>query len=164
MTVARVRLVVAAVLFFGWLGWLAYLAYFKTHPIVVSRSQVMAANRYVVAKIKFEPDTGALSKEVTVETDLHPQGPPLTGTIRVPNLETAEIVGGGTRFEADKQYLLLLSPLPGGNEQIFELTRPPGRIYRPPPPNNKRTEPGRPYAYRWDNDEVRRQFEAMKPR
>ena len=41
MTVARVRLLLAAVLFFGWLGWLAYLAYFKTHPVVVSRSQVM---------------------------------------------------------------------------------------------------------------------------
>ena len=49
MSVARVRLIVAAVLFFGWLCWLGYLAFTKTTPVIVSRSQVMAANRFVVA-------------------------------------------------------------------------------------------------------------------
>ena len=162
MTVARVRLLVAAVLFFGWLCWLGYLAFTKTSPVVVSRSQVMAANRYVVARVKIEPDTRALSKDVSVAQDLHPQGAPLTGTtIKVTNLEAAEIVGGGARFEDGQEYLLLLTPLPGG---AFELTRPPGRVYRPPPPNDKRTEAGRPYAYRWDNEEVRRQFESLRPK
>jgi hypothetical protein len=164
MTVTRARLLVAAVLFFGWLGWLGYLAAYKTRPVVVSRSQVMAASRFVVGKVKIEPDTGALSKEVTVETDLHPVGTPLTGTIKVMNLEQAEIAGGGTRFEDGKEYLLLLTPLAGGNDAVFELTRPPGRTYRPPPPNDKRLEPGRPYAYRWDNEDVRRQFEALAPK
>lgn len=162
MTVARVRLVVAAALFFGWLCWIAYLAYFKTHPVVVSRSQVMAADRYVVAKVNVEPGTGALSKQVTVKQDLHPQGDPLPGTITVTNLERAEIVGGGTQFEPDAEYLLLLTPLPGGG--AFELTPPPGRVYRPPPPNDRRTEPGRPYAYRWDNEDVRQQFQALAPK
>jgi hypothetical protein len=164
MTVARTRLLVAAVVFVGWLCWLGYLAAYKTRPVVVSRSQVMAADRFVVGKVQVEPDTGALSKDVVVVTDLHPGGSPLAGTIRVMNLEQAEIVGGGTRFERDKEYLLLLTPLPGGNGGVFELTRPPGRTYRPPPPNDKRPEAGRPYAYRWDDEDVRRQFEALAPK
>ena len=164
MTVARARLAVAAVVFFGWLGWLAFLASSKTHPVVVSRSQVMAATRYVVAKVQIEPDTGALSKQVSVVTDLHPQGDPLAGTIRVTNLEAAEVVGGGARFEDGQEYLLLLTPVAGGKGDAFELTRPPGRVYRPPPPNDKRVETGRPYAYRWDNEDVRRQFEALRPK
>lgn len=168
MTVARARLLVAAVLFFGWLCWLGYLAAYKTRPVVVSRSQAMAATRFVVGEVRIEPDTGALSKEVTVKQDLHPVGDPMPGTIRVTNLEQAEIAGGGTRFEDRKDYLLLLTPMPGGNGAVFELTRPPGRVYRRPPSNDKqiekRVEPGRPYAYRWDNEDVRRQVEELKPK
>jgi hypothetical protein len=164
MTVVRGRLLVAAVLFFGWLCWLGYLAWFKTNPVVVSHSQVMAASRFVVAEVHLEPDTGALSKEVKVVEDLRPAGPPLPETITVTNLDKAEIAGNGTRFRDGGHYLLPLTPNATAGPNVFELTRPPGRIYRPPAPNERRIEPGRPWAYAWDNADVRRQFEALVPK
>jgi hypothetical protein len=163
MTVARARLLVAAVLFVGWLCWLGYLAWFKTNPVMVSHSQVMAATRFVVAEVHLEPDSGALRKEVRVVEDLRPTGPPLPETITVTNLDKAEIAGDGTRFRDGGQYLLPLTPDPTA-ANVFELTRPPGRLYRPPPPNERRVEPGRPWAYAWDNEDVRRQFEALVPK
>jgi hypothetical protein len=162
MTVARVRLVVAAALFFGWLCWLGYLAWFKTTPVVVSHSQVMASSRIVVGEVHLDADSGALRKDVTVVEDLRPVGPPLAGTITVTNLDKAEIAGGG-RFRDGQKYLLLLSHEPTAEPNVFELTRPPGRVYRPPPPNERRVELGRPWAYSWDNEDVRRQFEALVP-
>jgi len=164
MTVARARLLVAAVLFFGWLCWLGYLAWFKTDPVVVSHSQVMAATRFVVGTVHLDPETGALSKQVTVVDDLRPTGPPLAGTITVTNLDKAEIAGGPNRFRDGGRYLLPLTPEATAGPNAFELTRPPGRIYRPPPPNERRVEQGRPWAYAWDNEDVRRQFEALVPK
>ena len=161
MSVARARLLVTAVLFFGWLGWLAYLAFTQTTPVVVSRSQVMAADRFVVARVTLDPATGALNKDVTVEEDLRPDGSPLTGTIEVKNLDQAEVTGGDTRFKDGGRYLLLLNPVPGSEGKAFDLTRPPGRVYRAPGSN--RVEPGRPWVYAWDNTDVRKQFEELKP-
>lgn len=163
MSAARARLAVAAVLFFGWLCWLGYLAWFKTTPVVVSRSQMMTATRFVVGRVSLAPGTGALNSKVTVVQDLRPVGPPLAGVIEVRNLEQAEIAGGGNRFKDGGQYLLALTPDPPDSTTTFVLTRPPGRVYRPPPPNEKRVEPGRPWAYAWDNEEVRRQFDALVP-
>jgi hypothetical protein len=161
MSVARIRLIVAAVLFFGWLSWLGYLAFAKTTPVIVSRSQVMAASRYVVAEVSLDA-TGALNKNITVIEDLRPVGAPLAGTIEVRNLEQAEVTGGDTRFRDRGHYLLMLSPVSGADNKTFDLTRPPGRIYRPPGSN--RVEPGRPWAYVWDNADVRKQFDALVPR
>ena len=161
MSVARVRLIVAAVLFFGWLAWLGYLAATKTEPVVVSHSQIMAADRFVVAQVSLD-STGALNKTVQVVQDLRPVGAPLTGSITVRNLDQAEIAGGDAHFRDHGQYLLPLSPdisRPG----TFDLTHPPGRVYHPPG-KERVTEPGRPWAYVWDNEEVRRQFDALVPR
>jgi len=163
MRAARIRLAIAAVVFFGWLGWLGYLAANKTRPVVVSHSQIMAANRFVVAEVTLDPATGALDKTVQVVEDLRPIGPPLAGAIEVRNLDQAEIAGGDSRFRDRGKYLLPLSPDPSGRPNAFELTRPPGRAYHPPG-NERRSEPGRPWAYVWDNVEVRRQFDALVPR
>jgi hypothetical protein len=162
MSVARARLFVAAVLFFGWLIWLGYLAFTKTTPVIVSHSQMMAANRFVVAKVSIDPATGALNKNVTIEEDLRPVGAPLTGTIEVKNLEQAEITGGDKRFRDGGRYLLALTPDAPDSDKLFQLTRSPGRVYRPPGAN--RVELGRPWAYVWDNDDVRKQFEALVPK
>jgi hypothetical protein len=163
MTVARARLLVAAVLFFGWLCWLGYLAWFKTNPVVVSHSQVMAATRFVVGEVHLDPETGTLRKDVTVVDDLRPTGPPLAATITVANLGDADIAGGG-QFRDRHKYLLLLSHDSTAAPNEFELTVPPGRIYRPSLPDEKKSKRGRPWAYAWDNEDVRRQFEALVPK
>jgi len=154
MKVARARLVIAAVLFFGWLGWLGYLALTQTTPVVVSRSQAMEADRFVVGEVTLDPATGALSKQVRVVEDLRPDGTPLNGTIEVQNLEQAEVTGGENRFHDKGQYLLMLKPL-GGNK--FELPRPPGR-------SSRAAGGGRPWVYKWDNPDVQRQFDELVPK
>ena len=162
MTVARARLLVAAVLFVGWLGWLGYLASTQTNPVVVSHSQAMAADRFVVGEVSLDPATGALTKNVTVVQDLRPGGAPLSGTIEVRNLEEAEVTGGENRFHDKGHYLLMLTPVANADGHTFNLTRPPGRLYRAPGAN--RTEPGRPWVYKWDNPVVQRQFDELVPK
>ena len=46
MRIARVQLIVAAILFVGWLGYLAYLALGHSQPVVVSRTQLMNATSF----------------------------------------------------------------------------------------------------------------------
>jgi hypothetical protein len=162
MTVARVRLLIAAILFFGWLCWLGYLAFTQTNPVVLSRSQAMAADRFVVGEVTTDPATGSWSRTVTVVQDLRPVGAPLSGTIEVRNLEQADVTGGENRFRNKGHYLLMLTPIPGAGEKTFDLTRPPGRVYHPD--GSKRIEPGRPWAYKWDNPDVQRQFEELVPK
>ena len=54
MSGAKVRLIVAAILFFGWIGWLGYLAINFSRPVVVSRSQMMLATQIIRVKITIE--------------------------------------------------------------------------------------------------------------
>jgi hypothetical protein len=152
MKPARIRLVIAALLFFGWLGWLGYLAWFKTNPVVVSHSQVMAATNFVVAEVTIDPDTGEPRREVRIAEDLRPAGDRLAGDVKVANLKDARIAGGGG-FQANTKYLLPLTRR--GND--FELTPPPRA------PGSDAPVRGRPWAYRWDDPEVRKQFEALVP-
>jgi hypothetical protein len=153
MKVARIRLIIAAVLFFGWLGWLAYLAWFKTNPIVVSHSQVMAATNFVVAEVTIDPETGEPRREVRVAEDLRPMGEKLAGELRVMNLKDARIAGGG-KFQENTKYLVPLTRRSTGD---FELTPPP----RAPGGDSGRL---RPWAYRWDDAEVQRQFNELVPK
>jgi hypothetical protein len=57
MTAARMRLLIAALLFFGWLGWLAYLAVSAamTPRIVLSRPQFLVSNFDVIAQVNELP-------------------------------------------------------------------------------------------------------------
>jgi hypothetical protein len=85
---ARLRLIVAAVLFFGWLGWLAYLAATTvwTPQIVLSRPQFLVANLHVIAHIDRKPDKDSsikIEKVVWPEADKNLEGK----TIKVAHLE-----------------------------------------------------------------------------
>lgn len=156
MTGARIRLLVAAGLFAGWLGWLAYLATYKTHPIVVSRSQVMASSNFVVAEVRLDPETGEPAREVRVIDDLRPLGESLKGReIRVANLKDARIAGGNG-FQGGTEYLL---PLTRRADADFRLTPPP----RAPGPGGDLAAATRPWAYRWADPEVQRQFNGLVP-
>lgn len=154
MSGPRIRLLVAGVLLFGWLGWLAYLAWFKTNPVVVSRSQAMAATRFVLADVTVDPATGLPGRTVRVVEDLRPLGAPLAGDIEVRNIREARIGGGTEGFRDPGPYLLMLNPAPGG----FELTPPP----KAPGHDSPLAHP-QPWAYVWNAPGVKGQFDALVP-
>jgi hypothetical protein len=149
------RLIIPALLFGGWLGWLAYLAATKTNPVVVSRSQIMAADRFVVAEVTLNSQ-GFPNKTVTVLDDLRPTGPPLSGTISVENIEKGR-VAGAKEFREGTRYLLPLSVSGTGGYVLTVQPRSPGQEFVDP-------DKLRPWAYRWDDPEVQRQFNALVPK
>ena len=88
MKAARIRLFVASILLVAWLGYLGYLVLYERHPVVVSRSQVMASTHFVLVNITLGPD-GLPVTAVTVTQDLRPLGTPISGTIRFGSLRFA---------------------------------------------------------------------------
>jgi hypothetical protein len=153
MTGAKIRLAVAGLLFFGWLVYLGYLVLTKTNPVIVSRSQVMAATHFVLADVTVDPATGHPNRAVTVVRDLRPVGAPLAGTIIVMNIKDARI-GGVNDFSAGGPFLLPLTPL-ASQKDTYELTPPPRS-----PGTDSLSRP-RPWAYRWDAPGVQRQFDEL---
>ena len=59
---AKLLLVIAAVLFAGWLGWLAYLALTSANPIVLSRPQFLVSTLDVIAKVEEDEAGNALPR------------------------------------------------------------------------------------------------------
>jgi hypothetical protein len=155
MTRSRILMLVSGSLFVGWLCWLGYLAATKTNPVVVSRSQVMASTRFVVATVTIDPQSGQPERDVTVVDDLRPLGDSLKGQkIRVENIKNGRIAGG-KGFDGKTQYLLPLSTTPSG----FELTPQPRS-----PGQEVMGEGVRPWAYVWDAPGVQKQFDALVPK
>jgi hypothetical protein len=68
MKVARIRLVIAAVLMLGWLGYLGYLALWHSKPIVVSRSQLLNATHYVKAEVTTDAANKPVSPVQVIES------------------------------------------------------------------------------------------------
>jgi hypothetical protein len=155
MTQRRVFLIVAAVVFAGWLSWLGYLAAYKTNPVVVSRSQMMASTHFVLAEVKVDPETGLPQKEVAVKKDLRPAGVALSGTIRVENIKLGR-VGGAKDFREPGLYLL---PLTAAGKDVYTLTVQP----RSPGQEVIDYDRVRPWAYLWDAPGVKEQFESLVP-
>jgi hypothetical protein len=148
---ARVRLALAAALFFGWLGLLGYTAYNKSRAPIVSRAQAAATPVAVRAKLTDGGD-GRPAPRAEVLAKLTASGPP-AGPILVPNLPNA------SGFAGTGEYLLLLSPavsLDGAD--TYRLTgqqRSPGADL---------DGVGPPKIYEWSADveaQVRRLFPAQ---
>jgi hypothetical protein len=110
MKVARVRLIVAAAAFVGWLGYLAYLALGHSKPIIVSHSQAMAATYVVKAEIAMG-ESGSPKTEVKV-LDSFGSNPIKAATIDVDNLSDARLPGGKPISSAGAYLLLLEQPVP----------------------------------------------------
>src|SRR5207248_782165 len=106
MTSGRVRLLIAFVLFAGWLGWLGFAAATKSRGPVVSRAQAAAATYVVVAELHGQPG-GKPPARAAVRQVLAGNGPPADAEIDVANLPETR------GFEGDGEYLLLLHPEPG---------------------------------------------------
>src|SRR5207253_3743429 len=130
------------------------LAATKTNPVVVSRSQVMVATRFVVAEVTINPQ-GFPNKAVTVVEDLRPVGAPLSRTIQVENIEKGR-VAGAKGFREGTRYLLPLSVSSTGGYALTVQPRSPGQEVVDP-------DRLRPWAYPWDDPEVQRQFNALVP-
>ena len=122
----------------------------KSYAEIAKGGIVRDANKTVT----IDPDTHEPRREVRVDEDLRPLGDRLSGDVRVANLKDARIAGGG-KFEEKTKYLLTLTRRGTGD---YELT---------PPPRSIGTEGGvrlRPWVYRWDDPEVRKQFEELVPK
>jgi hypothetical protein len=134
----RLRLVLAAVAFFGWLGYLSYAAVTKSRAPVVSHAQAAAADAAVVAELDG-------SQTVKVVEKLWGDAP--SGSVEVVNLrEPRGYTGPGP-------YLLFLAHR-GEAWAVVGLQRSPG--------TDLSNQVSPPIVYAW-SDAVRMQVEKMKP-
>src|SRR5437870_5516115 len=82
---AVLRLVLASVLFAGWIGWLVYLAATKSRPIVLSRPQLLVSDLDVIAQVD-DPTQKVVIEEVYAWRGQ--EDPPAVGaTLDVANLD-----------------------------------------------------------------------------
>jgi hypothetical protein len=75
MKAARLRLIVAGVLFFAWMGWLAYLALSASLSphIVLSRPQFLVSNLDVIAQVDRLPEKGVPASVQITEVHWPPE-------------------------------------------------------------------------------------------
>src|SRR5262245_38596581 len=126
MTFAKLRLIVAALLFFGWLGWLGYAVSRKGTVQIVSRAQLTAATHWVVAELKVGSD-GLPIEKVTVKEVI--RGDKITGEIEVRRLASALTplpVAGESRSPPPGDYLLPLVKVGDGVYRVAGSPRSPG--------------------------------------
>lgn len=138
----KLRLIAAAVLFFGWLGWLGYAALSKSRAPAVSRAQAAAAQVAVVAALSGE---GA-PKTATVTEPLSAGAPGVGTALEVVNLDNlAGWAGQG-------EYLLLLERQ-GEKYRVVGQQRSPGYDIG---------GTGKAHVYRWSED-VKAQAKKLVP-
>jgi hypothetical protein len=132
MQAARLRLILATVLFAGWIGWLAYLAATTTKPIVLSRPQFLFSAVDVIAPVD-EQDHRPVDKVTIQEVHWPPHGEEvLQGkTITVTNLAQCD------GWEGPGQYILPLEKN-GENYQVVPVPDSPGYPYPKIPPRRFR--------------------------
>jgi hypothetical protein len=85
----RLALVATALAFFLWIGYLAFLAYTASHPIVLSRPQILVSNLIIIAQLQGgaeHPDKTATVVQSVWTADPASQ-PAAKTTITVGNLE-----------------------------------------------------------------------------
>jgi hypothetical protein len=143
MSLARLRLVVAAVVFVGWMSWLGYAVTQRGTVPLVSRAQVAGATQLVVATVEKGPDGLPLATATVTEVL---RGNVAPGAIEVLNLPSARPPGVES-FPETGTYLLPLT----GDAKPFRVAGLP----RSPGYENASSE--RPAIYPW-TDDVRKQL------
>lgn len=145
MSFARLRLVVAAAAFLGWLGWLGHAVLNKGTVQIVSRAQLTAATYLVVADVTTANNLPAPA--VTVKQVLRsPAGEAVPATLTVRNLPKAATplpAAGESRTPPAGEYLLPLVRDADGFA-VAGLPRSPGYDGAP--------DPERPIVYPWAAD------------
>ena len=143
----RVRLIVAAALFFGWLAWLGVTALTKSRTPAVSHAQAAGADAAVVAELKADADGMPATAKVT---EVLTAGGPAAGAVVVENLPKAK------GFAGDGKYLLLLSKT-GSGYRLTGQQRSPGADL---------DGVGPPLIYSWNDTtdaDLRKQVKALFP-
>jgi hypothetical protein len=154
-----VRLIVALVLFAGWMAYLGYAALTKSRGPIVSHIQAAAASYAIVAEVDADQEGKTTTRVKVVEAlpSTVLSGGPEAGTeCEVLNLQ--DVRG----FEGKGQYLLLVVP------DTFAIRNPtdPHDIRRyyvigqQRSPGNDLMGVGKPAIYRW-NEDVRKQYEKL---
>lgn len=139
---AVLRLVLASVLFAGWIGWLVYLAATKSRPIVLSRPQLLVSDLDVIAQVD-NPAKKVIVKEVYAWRDK--EAPPaVNDTLDVVDLDKCHRVPHDGEADDDVPrdwqgpglYILPLRKVGGHYEVVpippspgFPFFRGPRRIY-----------------------------------
>ncbi len=149
MTGARIRLVLAALAFFGWLAWLATAVWKNGNVPVVSRAQLTAATCLVLADLTLDDQNLPVSK-IAVTSVISGTGPAVGETVDVINLPKA-IAAGKYATPVPGVHAIPLSKTPDGAYRIAGL---------PPSPGYNVTEPDRPLIYPW-NEDVKKQLRSL---
>jgi hypothetical protein len=149
MSRARLRLVIAAALFVGWLAWLGYAVSQRNNAPVVSRAQLTAATHLLVAEVSVGED-GLPTPTVKVIEVLRGENVDKAQPIQVMNLPAA-MPPGANGFPGAGTYLI---PVIGDGLtfRVAGLPRSPG--YEP-------VSPARPTIYLW-NDATRAQLKGLE--
>lgn len=145
-------LVVAALLFAGWMAWLGYLALTTTRPEVLSRPQFLASEVDVIAEVT--GDTEAANATVTVKEVLWHAGdvknpPALEAPLVIVNLPRVVPADGWT---GPGLYLLPLSrDMVGNGFRVAPVLHSPGLA----------RSHDRPRIYHWTNP-AREQYRQIR--
>lgn len=144
MTFARIRLLVAALAFLGWMAWLAVTVWNKGTVQLVSTAQLTEATHVVVATVTTN-DAGDAQPKVAVSKWLRsPVGEPTPGEIEVAGLHKAvtPLPINDSRRIGKGEFVLLLVKTPLGFA-IAGLPRSPGF---------EGATPDQPVVYPWTED------------
>jgi len=146
MSVAKMRLALAVLLFAAWLGWLSYLVLTTTwtRPVVLSRPQFLESKVDVIAQVD---RIDGNEPEVTIREVLWPEDQakkPTGKKIQVVNLAEAR-----DDWTGPGEYILPLVPLGEKKYEVAPIPRSPGFAGG-----------GRPRIYP-RTEETRKQYEAI---
>jgi hypothetical protein len=145
MRPAVIRLLLAALLFFGWIGYLSYLAATAGHVIVLSRPQFLISNLDVIAAVERpEGEAEPRVKILEVHWPRDAEARNLEGTT-IPVADLAECVG----YAGPGTYIL---PLTKDTKGTYHVTP------TPPSPGYERVGPRTIYPL---TPETRHQLEQM---
>ena len=144
---AVLRLVLASLLFAGWIGWLVYLAKTKSRPVVLSRPQLLVSDLDVIARVD---DPG---KKVVVEEVYawHGKDAPLAkgDTVEVDKLGECRRLPNDDEAAADVPpdwkgpglYILPLRKKLDGGYEVAPIPASPGFTLSPRDPEPRRIYP-----------------------
>ena len=149
MSFARIRLYIAAILFFGWLAWLGFAVSQKGTVQIVST----AATHVVVGTVTLDASGRAEPKVQVKEVLRSLDADKIPGTITIGRVDkcVTPLAVNGSRDLAAGDYLFLLVK-EGTTFRVAGLPRSPGI---------EATTPERPIAYPW-TDDVKAQLRKWK--
>ena len=150
MKAARLRLLLAAALFAGWIGLLAYLVVSMksslppgtSRPVVLSRPQFLVSSLDVIAQVN---EIDADPAEVTIREVSWPKGKEADDMIGK-KIQVSRLPECRDHWIGSGEYILALAPFGEKGYQVMPLPRSPGfpsgrpRIY-PSTPQTRRQLP-----------------------